>query len=381
MRASPCRPRAPVLIVAFGFHPLVGGTEVALLRVARELRSRGIPVLVLTRRLRGLPASDRVEGVPVRRLPFPTVAFLGPLLFNLALAWTLLRLLPRCRGAIASSVSHYVATAVVVGRVVGRPVVVRLQSSGAGADFPRARREPLGGVVARIVRGADRFLATTTTIRRELVEAGIPVDRIVLAPNGVDLEAVDRVATGRPRQGVVALGRLVWQKDLDRLLDAWGLLLRDADGLTETPTLEIYGEGPERARLAARIREEGLADTVFLRGFHDRPHEVLARARAFVSSSVVEGMANALLEAMAHGLAVVSTPVSGAADVIVDGDNGLLVDGEGPAPLAAQLRRVLVDDALTERLGRAARDTIAERYTAGSMADRYLEALASARAP
>ena len=125
----------------------------------------------------------------------------------------------------------------------------------------------------------------------------------------------------------------------------------------------IAGEGAEREALAQSARDNGVGETVeFLGEVSDVPG-VLARADIYVQPSFQEGLPNAVLEAMAMGLPIVATRVSGNEDVVADGDNGLLVPPGDPDALAAALRRLVADPALALRMGRRSREIVESRFS------------------
>lgn len=128
--------------------------------------------------------------------------------------------------------------------------------------------------------------------------------------------------------------------------------------------LELAGDGDLEA-VRRRATELGIGDKVTLPGWIGPRHRasLLARCGVFVLPSHVEGQPMSLLEAMAAGCAVVASTVGGIPDVIVDGFNGLLVPpGDAPA-LAAAIERLVADSELAMQMGRAARATIASRFT------------------
>lgn len=133
----------------------------------------------------------------------------------------------------------------------------------------------------------------------------------------------------------------------------------------------ILGEGPERAALERAIHERGLADRVMLPGVSKNPEEWLRACDLFVLSSRYEGFPNALGEAMACGLPVVSfdCPV-GPGEIIIDGEDGLLVPAGDVSALAAALRRLIDNPDEAARMGdRAAR--VVERFGEEAVAARW----------
>ena len=175
-------------------------------------------------------------------------------------------------------------------------------------------------------------------------------------PNPIAIEPIP----GPPRSGFVlaATGRLTWQKGFDMLIDAFARVASHHPRWT----LNIWGEGPDRVALEQRIDGHGLNDRVRLPGNSRSPGEWVGQADAYVLSSRYEGFPNALGEAMAAGLPVLSCDCDyGPAEMIRAGEDGLLVPAEDGAALSAALDRLMGDAELRMRLGSAAR-AAAERY-------------------
>jgi len=184
-----------------------------------------------------------------------------------------------------------------------------------------------------------------------------PRARVTVVPNAVPVPA-------RPGQGeagrILFLGRLEEAKGVAELLDAAALLAPRFPALR----LVLAGSGDLDAwRSAAQAR--GLAGRVELTGWLDGPARdaQLARAAVFCLPSHAEGLPMSMLEAMAVGKAVVVSRVGGIPEAVADGDNGLLVAPRDVPALAAALARLLSDQALRQRLGARARQSVAERFS------------------
>jgi glycosyltransferase involved in cell wall biosynthesis len=150
---------------------------------------------------------------------------------------------------------------------------------------------------------------------------------------------------------IAAVGRLTPQKGFDLLIDAFARIAE------RHPlwTLDIWGEGAERAALESQVRDAKLENRIRLRGQSERPGSWLDETAAFILSSRYEGFPNVLGEAMAAGLPVVATRCDfGPAEMIEDGKTGLLVETESVEALSDAIDRLLADASLRADLGREA---------------------------
>lgn len=201
------------------------------------------------------------------------------------------------------------------------------------------------------------------------IECGVARDRAILIENGVDAEEFQRrtsVTLAKEKQGwpthrllVGAVGRLSPEKGFDLLIRAMGLLV--AEGLDVG--LFIAGSGPEQRVLEELTQSLGLADRVRFLGYRDDTREIYEALDVFCLSSLREGLPNVLLEAMALETPVAATRVSGVPRLVQHEASGLLVEPGSEKALAGALGRLLRDPALRERLARAGRQTIEERYS------------------
>ena len=170
---------------------------------------------------------------------------------------------------------------------------------------------------------------------------------------------------------VVAMGRLVKQKGFDLLLKAFGQCAAKHAGWS----LVIVGEGHERQCLEALAADLGIQDRVRLAGLVKEPVSILRGADIFVMSSRYEGFPNALLEAMACGLAVISTDcATGPRDIICDGVDGVLVLPNDVGSLAAAMDRLMADKVERQRLGAKAL-AVTERFSGEKIMKQWDELL------
>lgn len=224
----------------------------------------------------------------------------------------------------------------------------------------------LGRVVTRLFYPhADAVIAVSEGIARDLSDNyAVDATKIVVIPNPIDAaevharaaEPTDNTTLSGPI--VVAMGRLVPNKNFAMLIEAFGRLNSRAN-------LLILGDGPLREDLQGQIDAAGLTSRVHLRGFQANPFATIASADCFVLSSNGEGFPNGLIEAMILGAPVISTNChSGPAEILDDRPHfeiegpteckfGLLVPTNDPTAMAEALARVLAQGEYEGRSQRA----------------------------
>lgn len=228
------------------------------------------------------------------------------------------------------------------------------------ADVARQRlgrrfTRPLG---RRLLAVCDGVCVSSTRLRDTSGELAPRRDAVEVVPFGLDPRRWS-VAREGPGEGFLFVGRLVYYKGLEHLLDA----LHAAPAVR----LRIVGDGPLRPRLAQRIAAEGLAERVSLLG--ERSDAELrdlyrdARALVLPSDHPSETFGVVQLEAMAAGLPVISTSLpTGVAGVNLPGTTGLQVPPGDAAALAAALRRLEAEPETARSLGEAGRAHVARHY-------------------
>jgi glycosyltransferase involved in cell wall biosynthesis len=135
--------------------------------------------------------------------------------------------------------------------------------------------------------------------------------------------------------------------------------------------LDIFGNGPLLESLQGKALQMGLSEEIEFHGAVSDIERHLDSACIFVQPSLVEGMSNVILEAMAAGLPVVATRTGAAAEIIQDGVNGLLVDVGRPEQIHDAIVRIISDEDFARRIGREARSMIESNYAIEIVADQY----------
>lgn len=367
--------RLHVLMLLGGAYPPVngGGTELQARTLAAGLRQRGHLVTVLAPRSARGPQRriDRLDGVPVCRLPYPHVRLLGTawLLGRLALfLWFKGR---RYDAWHAHSPRYVAAMAALLGSHLERPRVVVKVASAAELDTGNLAARPSlrARVIFHCLRRTDAWQAISRRIADALAARGIPASRIAAIPNAVD------VLRFHPRQRAVGasarflfVGRLVPAKNLFALLEAFSALLLSHP----QASLRIVGGGPLETALKNRVRELGIDANVHFDGHRSDIEAVLAEADVGVLPSSVEGLSNTLLECMASGLPMIASRVSGSEDLVTPANGWLFEPGDHAGLVACLAAAAALPTQQRLRMGACARATIERHAALPGVLDRVL---------
>jgi glycosyltransferase involved in cell wall biosynthesis len=258
------------------------------------------------------------------------------------------------------------------GRLAARwlrvPVVVSTEHSTEAGPMSRRR----AWTMRWTARLSDRIVAVSEAVRRAaLVRLGLRDDRIVVIPNGIDVEAWGaatallraEVGVGARRFVVGCVGRMVESKGYDVVLDA---LAQCAD---LDVGLLMVGDGPARHDLQQQAQHLGLGDRVAWLGWRTDVDRLLKTVDVFAMPSFWEGHSMALLEAMAAGCACLVSDIPELRDTI--GDAGVCVTPGDASAIAGGLRALASAD-LRQRLGAQARQQVT-RFSIDTAARRYVQ--------
>jgi glycosyltransferase involved in cell wall biosynthesis len=224
-----------------------------------------------------------------------------------------------------------------------------------------------GGLTARLYGQADLVTANSRALVRHM-RGFVSTSDLAFVPNPMWVErgyGSDREYDNPTAPVVLCVARLVPEKALDVLLEAFALFAKEY----RECRLALVGEGVLEAALRAQAARLGIAERIDWCGLVKDPLPHYSTAQVFVLPSRIEGMPNALLEAMGCGVPViVSDGTPGLLEVVEHGVTGLVVPVNNAVALAAALRLMLSDARLRRRLGMAARERVLEHELSRSLA-------------
>lgn len=363
------------------FAPLVGGYERAAERLSAELVRQGHEVTVLTeRRDPAWPPDEGVLGFHIHRLRICfRPGWHGLTSFLAHVVW-LLRFGRRFDVWHAHQYGSRTTIAVLLGHALRRPVVLKLTSTarqGIGSTLAQAR---LDFVHRWAHRHVSACIAVSDEAAAEAVAFGIPAKVVHRIGNGLDKGVFQpatpaerselRTALGLPDRSIALfVGRLAVEKNPIGAVRAWS---QAAQRLAGQWLLVIVGDGPQHSDVVRAIESERVQDSVLLAGKRDRVQDWYRAADLFILSSLNEGLANTVLEAMACGLAVVATRVSGVKELVEDVGAGMVVPAGDMDALGTSISKLAVDNKERREMGARARRLIEKQFTIQSITAQHL---------
>lgn len=341
-----------------------GGQEIRILTEAQGMLARGHEVTLLTPESADIYPAAKARNIPVVALPIEKKR---PRALLAVRRWLAAH---RARFDVINTHSSTDSWLMALARLTlaAAPPVVRTRHVSTRVHNDRATRWLYQTASAHIVTAGEALRAQLAR------ENGFAPERMTSVPTGVDLKRfrpMDRRAARRElgldeRHALGIVATLRDWKGHDYLLDAWARLApRFADW-----QLLVIGEGPQRARLEARVAAEGLAASVRFVGNRDDIPVWLNSLDLFTLPSYGdEGVPQAIMQAMACGLAVVATPVGAIEEAVQRGRTGLIVPPRDATALAAALGALMEDPARRTAMGKSGRDYAAAHFGIDRMLD------------
>ncbi|HNW42955.1 MAG TPA: glycosyltransferase family 4 protein [Elusimicrobiales bacterium] len=353
------------------FAPVKGGMEMQTLRLSKALIAREHDVFVVTARLKGLRPYEEYGKLPVHRTFAYGSGIISSLFFCLSSFIFLIKNRARFDIIHIQLASSHAVTGIIAAKLLRKKFVLQLGASREYGDVGTSGKTLVGRLKLRFIRRfTGLFLVLNDEMVRELLDIGIPDEKIVKIPIGVDVneyKPVDGAEKERLKTAlklpfkkiVIFIARLEPQKAADNLLKAWKMV-RSAG---KDVNLVIAGGGCQEGYLKKLSTELGLDDSVTFVGPVENTAVYLQASDIFVLPSLAEGLAIILLEAMSAAKPIVATRVGGTDELIRNNFNGLTVEPGNVEALAEGISKLLNDPELSAALAGQARGTIINGYS------------------
>ena len=378
--------RLDVLQVSWEYPPhVIGGLGRAVTCISRRLAEHA-RVHVLTIGLPGRVEDEHHDSLHVLRVDPFTLKSTGLVSwvygFNFLMVVKALTAVPRPH---IIHVHDWLAApaGVALKHLFKSPLIVTIHATEHGrsrGSITRPMQHQIHYWEWRVCYEAWRVIVCSESMKHEVVEAfSLPRDKLLVLPNGVELEELD---SHRPFEGersryalpwekiVFFAGRHVYDKGVDVLVEAARILLSKRQDVK----FIIAGDGPMRLHLMWLASTYGLGDKIYFTGrlSDEELYRAYKLADMVVIPSRYEPFGIVALEAMASGRPVVASRVGGLSEVVVDGETGILVQPGDPYSLAQAIEVLLDNPQLAREMGARGRRRVEELYRWGKVV-RFLE--------
>lgn len=354
-----------ILLINNEFPPIGGGGSTVTAYALRHLAKAGHNVTLITSRFGGLPHREQINGATVIRIPairrYKQFCSQWELvIFGLsALVYTFLYTL---RHRVDFIQAYFAVPAGWVAWLIKKVCRIPYAVYFGGSDIPGANPSRykniyplLTPLLKKIWRQAEFRTVCSHELKRLAREADPATDFIVI-PNGVEtarFKPIDRPAN--PQVKILFIGRLIPRKGFQRVVQA---LPRVKELVTQPFQVEVVGTGAAKSELDELAEQMEVSDLIQYAGTipYDRLEQSYQYADIFVLTSLSEGMPSVILEAMGCGLPVIASDVGGNNEIVREGENGFLIQGDDIATLAQRLAALISNAALRQRMGQRSRE-------------------------
>lgn len=373
-----------ILIINYEFPPLGGGAATATQHIAKEMSAMNYEIVVLTTWYNGLKEDEVRDGYRIIRIrslrkrisrsnPLEMISFVILALFHIPGILRIWR--PDKIIAFFAIPSGIIAYALKMVYSINYIISLR------GGDVPGFNVKNLNiyhwfsrPLTKRVWKNAEYIIANSNGLKKLAEQTAHKIrKKVYVIQNGVDLEQFNHNAPHEQNKiTILFVGRLTEQKGISSLVEAVKKITNQCPELYNVFCCKIIGDGPLKNKLEESVKKNGLLDIIKFIGW--LPREALPmyyqHANIFVLPSSDEGMSNAILEAMASGLPIITTNVSGNEDLVKNNENGIIINND--KELSSALITLIKDPELRKKFGQKSQK-ISEDYFWRKTALQYLQ--------
>ena len=387
-----------ICLLTDSYYPVVGGGEAHARLMCGEFRRLRVPVFVLTgHKVATSQAFESVDGIPVYRVPPAGYPRMGKYFMLFSSFWRLILMRSDYDVIYVCGIRTLGLVAVMIALLLGKRCVLRAESRGevSGAfvwEKPDGRVNSflkllaMGPILLRnlILKRADSFLSIAPVIRDEYESCGIPQEKIVDIPNGIDVMRFSPVAAdaksalrrklGLPEGRLFAYtGKLNRGKGLEFLIRVW----KDWGPRHPDCKLLLIGSGAMQflsceKELRDFVEQNAMQASVLFAGSVSNVQEYLQASDFFLFPSESEALPLALLEALATGLPTLASDIGGCRAIVTDGHDGRLAPPSDAAAWVAGLDILIGNPARVAEWSRTGRETVLKKFSMTHVAEQHL---------
>jgi glycosyltransferase involved in cell wall biosynthesis len=372
-----------IAVITETFYPFKGGSAKRYYEVLRRLAKRNYEIDLYTVRLnKEWPTYENIHGINVYRTEIPLINYITKDGFR-SISQVLLYAIWAIKKTSNKDYQIIEANHCPIFPVMSSWIRTKMNKIPLSVTFhevwyshwywysPTIFHVPLGIILEKIyVKMPNIGVAVSNTTALRLISLlKMDKSKVVVIPNGVDLELFNRIKSERKHNKIVYIGRLNWHKKIDLLIDAISIAKKHINDIH----LEIIGDGPMKAKYEEYIKKKRLQNCITILG--DVSDEELVKrlksAYVYVLPSIREGQSITTLEAMAAGTpqVVVSVEGNGASDLIKESKSGLIAK-LSPYHLAEAILQIMNDRNLWLKLQQNGYEFI-KRYDWNNIAEEY----------
>jgi glycosyltransferase involved in cell wall biosynthesis len=362
-----------VLMLSYEFPPLGGGGARVVYGLTKEIARLGHEIDIVTMGFRGLPRHEMINGTNIYRVPCLRTSesiCSTPEMVSYALSAIpmVLRLIKSKHYDINHT--HFIfpdgLVSYLLKKITKLPYIITAHGSdvpGYNPDRFRIEHKILSPLWKKIVNDADQLVCLSEALK-SLVNKHYSGDKISVIPNGIDIDRFQPIKNKQKR--ILIVSRMFERKGIQYFLKA-------LEGLELAHDINIVGDGPYLQTLKQMV--DGQSKKIKFWGWLPNTSRELKdlyeTSSIFVFPSESENFPMVLLEAMAAGLAIITTKNTGCEEVV--GDSALLVEPRSPIATTEALEKLVDNPDFSRELGEAARRRLEENFTWNVVASKYID--------
>jgi glycosyltransferase involved in cell wall biosynthesis len=362
-----------VLMLSYEFPPLGGGGAKVVYGLSKELARLGHDVDLVTMGFHGLPRYEQVNGVNVHRVPCVRIkksvcSTLEMASYVFSAIPTVLRLVRRNNYNINHT--HFIFPDGLVSFIIKKLTGLQYIITAHGSDVPgynpdrfKLGHRLLSPFWKKVIQNSEQIVCLSESLKSLVLERG-PDTKITVVPNGLDANKFQ--PDGNKQRRILIVSRMFERKGIQYLFEA-------LEGLELEHELNVVGDGPylENLQQIAHSLKLKVRFWGWLENTSPEIKDLYETSSIFVFPSESENFPIVLLEAMAAGMAIITTKDTGCAEVV--GDTALLVESRNSVAIREALVRLMSNPGLCKGLGQAARIRLENNFSWTTVAEQYAD--------